>query len=59
MDVFLILPSLRGFCNMAKHRISAYLTLKLSPASKVRDDKQEANCLTVKRIKLTLFHRVV
>ena len=58
MDVSLILPSLRGLCNMAKDCISAYLALQLSPTSKVRDDKQEANCKAIKRIEFPLFQRV-
>lgn len=57
--VFLILPSLAGLCNMAMHRISAYLTLQLSPLSKVSDDKQEAKCKAIKTIGLPLFHKVV
>lgn len=44
MEVLLILALFRGLGNMAKLRISANLTLQLSPMSKVRDDKQEAKC---------------
>lgn len=51
-DVFQLLSSLAGLCNMAKHRISAYLTLQPSPVSKVRDDKQEAKCKAIKTIRL-------
>lgn len=40
---------------MAKLRISANLTLQLSPMSKVRDDKQGANCKAHERIKLFFF----
>lgn len=58
MGIFLILSSLTGFCNMAKHHISAYPTLQLSPTSKVSVDKQEAKCKLVKRIKRLFFQKV-
>lgn len=43
---------------MAKHHISAYPTLQLSPTSKVSVDKQEAKCKLVKRIKRRFFQKV-
>ncbi|KAJ4939653.1 hypothetical protein JOQ06_029096, partial [Pogonophryne albipinna] len=42
--------SLKGLCNMGKHGISAYLTLQLSPMSKVGDEEQEAKCKAIKII---------
>jgi len=42
--------SLKGLCNMGKHGISAYLTLQLSPMSKVSDEEQEAKCKAIKII---------
>lgn len=44
---------------MAKHHISAYPTLQLSPTSKVSVDKQEAKCKLVKRIKRLFFQKLI
>ncbi|KAI4804465.1 hypothetical protein KUCAC02_026094, partial [Chaenocephalus aceratus] len=42
--------SLKGLCSMGKHGISAYLTLQLSPMSKVGEEEQEAKCKAIKII---------